>query len=522
MRLALLYFLALLLPAADFDILIRNARVVDGTGNPWLVADVGIKNGRIQKLGRLSGASADRVIDARRRVLAPGFIDVHTHIEGGIEKVPRGDNYLLDGVTTVVTGNCGGSKASLAAWFRELEKLGIGLNVASLIGHNTVRREIMGTANRRATPEEIQRMQALVEQGMRDGAVGFSTGLIYIPGTYSDTAEVVALAKAAAKYDGVYASHMRDEGEKVLEAITEAVTVGREARMPVQLSHFKIDNRRLWGSSDKSLALVEKFRAEGIDVVIDQYPYNRSSTNLGITLPSWALADGSEKIAERLKDPATRGRIAKEMLEKLQQLGHSDYSYAMVASFPPDRTIEGKTISEINVLRGREKSVANEVQTILDLMVKGGAQMVYHSMGDEDVERILRYPHTAIASDSGVREFGVGMPHPRSYGTNARVLAEFVRNRKVLTLEDAIRRMTSLPARTFRLRDRGLIREGMAADVVLFDPDKVQDKATFQQPHQYSEGFDYVIVNGKISVEEGKLTNSRNGQILRRTAWQQP
>jgi len=210
------------------------------------------------------------------------------------------------------------------------------------------------------------------------------------------------------------------------------------------------------------------------------------------------------------------------MLEKLQQLGHSDYSYAMVASFPPDRTIEGKTISEINVLRGREKSVANEVQTILDLMVKGGAQMVYHSMGDEDVERILRYPHTAIASDSGVREFGVGMPHPRSYGTNARVLAEFVRNRKVLTLEDAIRRMTSLPARTFRLRDRGLIREGMAADVVLFDPDKVQDKATFQQPHQYSEGFDYVIVNGKISVEEGKLTNSRNGQILRRTAWQQP
>jgi N-acyl-D-amino-acid deacylase len=359
-------------------------------------------------------------------------------------------------------------------------------------------------------------MQELVERAMQDGAVGFSTGLIYIPGTYSDTAEVVSLAKAAAKHGGTYASHMRDEGEHVLEAITEAVTVGREAGMPVQLSHFKIDNKRLWGGSDKSIALVEKFRREGVDVVVDQYPYERSSTNIGITLPSWALADGDAKVKQRLADPATRRKIKAEMLQKLRQLGHESYEYATVASHPPDRSYDGKTISEINASRGRAKTAEQEAETILDILNQGGAQMVYHSMGAADVERILRYPNTGIASDGGVREFGVGMPHPRSYGTNARVLAEYVRNRSVITLEDAVRRMTSLPARTFGFRDRGTVQTGLAADLVIFDPARVQDKATFQAPHQYSEGIDVVLVNGKIAVEDGKPTGAMAGTVLRR------
>lgn len=501
--------------AADYDILIRNARVIDGSGNPWFLADVGVKDGRIAAIGRLGAASADRTIDAARRVLTPGFIDVHTHIEGDVEKFPRGDNYVLDGVTTVVTGNCGGSEVKLGTWFAGLDKVGLGLNVASLIGHNSVRREVMGTANRLATPEEIARMQALVEQGMSDGAVGLSTGLIYIPGTYSNTDEVVALGKAAAKYGGVYASHMRDEGDKVLDAITEAVTVGREAGMRVELSHFKIDNRRLWGSSEKSIALVEKFRREGVDVVVDQYPYDHSSTNLGIVLPSWALADGAEKIVERLNDQGIRTKIAREMKDRLRRLGQKNYTYAIVASYKPDASYEGKNIAEITATRGKGKKVDAQIETIFDMMRQGGAQMVYHSMGDKDVERILRYPNTAIASDGGIREFGAGMPHPRSYGTNARVLAEFVRQRNVITLEDAIRRMTSLPARTFGLADRGLVREGMAADLLLFDPEKVQDKATYQKPHQYSEGFDAVLVNGKLAVENGKLTDARGGQVLR-------
>jgi N-acyl-D-amino-acid deacylase len=501
--------------AADYDLIIRNGRVIDGTGNPWFRASIGIKNGRIAAIGRLQTATADRVIDAAERIVAPGFIDVHTHIERTVERIPGGNNYVLDGVTAVITGNCGGSTLHLGEWFSKLEKLGIGLNVGSLIGHNTVRSEVMGTANRLATPEEIVRMQELVERAMQDGAVGFSTGLIYIPGTYSNTEEVVALAKAAGKYGGTYASHMRDEGAHVLDAITEAVTVGRETGMPVELSHFKIDNRRLWGSSGKSLALVEKFRREGVDVVVDQYPYDRSSTNLGITLPSWALADGVEAVKERLTSPDSRAKIAAQMRVMLDALGHEDYSYAMVASFHPEPSYEGKTITEITAMKGRPKTVDAEIETIFDVILAGGAQMVYHSMGSEDVERIMRYPFTAVASDGGIVDFGQGVPHPRAYGNNARVLAEYVRYRKTLTLEDAIRRMTTLPARTFHLRDRGIIRENAAADIVIFDPAKVQDKATFEKPHQYSEGFDYVLVNGQIAAENGALTGARSGQILR-------
>jgi len=504
--------------AADFDVLIRNGRIVDGAGNAWYRSDVGVKDGRIAAIGNLAGKTANQTIDAANRVVTPGFIDVHTHIEGAVELNPMGANYLLDGVTTVVTGNCGGSRVDLKDWFARLEKLKFGLNIATLIGHNAVRREVMGTANRLATAEEITKMQALVDRAMQDGAVGFSTGLIYIPGTYSNTAEVVALAKAASKYNAVYASHMRDEGDKVKEAITEAVTVGREAGLRVQISHFKIDTPRIWGFSKETIALVEDFRKQGVDVVVDQYPYDHSSTNLGITLPSWALADGQKAIEERLASAETRKRITTEMKQRLAELGHKDYSYAIVANYSPDPARNGKNISQINKAAGRAATVDNEVETILEMIVKGGAQMVYHSMGMEDVERILRYPNTAIASDGGIREFGSGMPHPRSYGTNARVLAEFVRNRGTITLEDAIRRMTSLPARTFRFTDRGLLREGFAADILVFDPAKVKDVATYQDPHHYAEGFDYVLVNGQAVVSEGKLNEIRPGRILRHKA----
>jgi len=515
MRLILALCLTAALQAADYDLLIRNARVIDGTGNPWFRADVGIKDGKIAAIGRLLQATATRELDARDRVLAPGFIDIHTHVEGEVEKVPGADNYVMDGVTTVVTGNCGGSSRNLAETFARLQKQGIGLNLASLIGHNTVRSQVLGAANRQATPEEILKMQELVEKGMREGAIGFSTGLIYIPGTYANTEEVVALAKAAAKYGGIYASHLRDEGERGLAAIEEAVRVGREAGLPVQLAHFKVDNRRLWGSSAKNVGLIEKSRREGVDVTVDQYPYDRSSTGIGILLPSWALADGEQKVKERLADPPTRARIAKEMEQMIKRLGHKDYSYAVVASCQFDHSLEGKSIREINLLKGRRKKLKYEIQTILDLMAQGGASMVYHSMSDKDVERIMRYPFTAVGSDGGIREFGVGVPHPRSYGTRARVLAEYVRNREVLTIEDAIRKMTSLPARTIGLRDRGLVREGYAADLVLFDPARVQDKATFLKPHQFSEGFDLVLVNGQPVVDNGKLTGARPGRVLR-------
>lgn len=512
-RLALFLLSLAPLAAADFDVLIRNARVVDGAGNAWFRADVGVKAGRIAAVGRLADATADRVIDAHERMVAPGFIDVHTHIEGGVERNPRGDNFLLDGVTTVITGNCGSSELNLAAWFAKLEKLGLGLNVASLIGHNSVRAEVMGSANRAATPAEIQKMQSIIDRAMRDGAVGFSTGLEYTPGTYSNTAEVVALAKAAAAHGGVYTSHMRNEGIHEIEAITEAVNVGKEAGMPVEISHLKIDRRSVWGGSDRSLALIEKFRREGVDVVADQYPYDRASTTLSIRLPSWALADG--KVKERLADPATRRQIADEMKRNLIEMGEPDYGFATVARFSSNPAYEGKTIPEIAALKGHAAGVDGQIETIFDLINAGGAGMIFKLMGDADIERIMRYPWTAIASDGGTTQFGVGNPHPRSYGTNARVLGEYVRTRGVLTLEDAVRRMTSLPARTFGLRDRGLVREGMAADLVLFDPARVEDKATYARPHQYSAGFDFVLVNGRVVVDEGKLTDVRAGKALR-------
>jgi N-acyl-D-amino-acid deacylase len=456
------------------------------------------------------------VIDAAGSVLTPGFIDVHTHVEGTVETIPRADNFLLDGVTSVITGNCGSSEVQLAAWFRKLEALHLGPNVGTLIGHNSVRAAVMGRANRLATDEELRRMRVLVEQAMRDGAVGFSTGLIYIPGTYSNTAEVVALAKAAGAFGGVYASHMRNEGAQVFDAIDEAVTVGKAAGVPVELSHFKIDNKGLWGASSKSLALVERYRREGVDVVVDQYPYDRSSTDLGMLIPSWALADGQAAIRKRLADADTRERIAAEMEQNVTALGQTDYSFAAIASYGPDASLDGKTITEVSAQKGRPKTLRGDIDTVLELLDKGGAQMVYHSMGEEDVERIMRYPNTAFASDSGIREFRSGRPHPRGYGTNARVLAMYVREKGVLTLEDAVRRMTSLPARTFSLTDRGLIRVGMAADLLVFDPAKVQDKATFADPHHYSEGFDMVIVNGKLAVDGGNLTDAGSGKVLRR------
>jgi N-acyl-D-amino-acid deacylase len=510
---ALVFLLPLAAAAADYDILIRHARVIDGSGNPSFRADVGIKGGRIAAVGDLPGATADRIVDARERIVAPGFIDVHVHIEGNIERNPRADNFLHDGVTTVITGNCGSSELNLAQWFEKIGKLGLGINVASLVGHNSVRREVMGAANRAASANEIQQMQSLIDRAMRNGAVGFSTGLEYIPVTFSNTAEVVALAKAAAAHGGVYTSHMRDEGIHEIEAITEAVNVGREARMPVEISHLKIDRRSVWGASDQSLALIERFRREGVEVTADQYPYDRASTNLGIRLPSWALADG--KIKERLADRETHRKVAEAMKQNLAEMGEHDYSFATVARFTPTPSYEGKTITEITALKGRPAGADSDIETILDMMSAGGASMIYRLMGEADIERIMRYPYTSVASDGGVQEMGGGNPHPRSYGTNARVLSEYVRVRGVLTLPDAIRRMTSLPAQTFRLRDRGLVREGMAADLVVFDPDRVEDKATFAKPHQYSQGFDFVLVNGKIEVDEGQVTNARGGAIVR-------
>ena len=507
------------------DLLIQNARIIDGTGSPWFRSDVAINDGRIVDIGVDLNVDASQTIDAAGRVVAPGFIDVHTHVESsdsrdGLQRLPRADNYLLDGVTTIVTGNCGGSEIDIGAWNRSLS--GLGINVATLIGHNSVRRIVMGLDDRAPTAQELEQMQALVGKAMQDGAVGFSTGLLYVPGTYAKTEEVISLAKVASRYGGVYASHMREQGAKLHDSIDEAVRIGREANMPVQISHFKIKGPARWGKIGDAIELVESYRHEGVDVVIDAYPYDRASSNLGINMPRWAVSGGTEEIAARIRDVDTHARIVGDMKAMLDGGGYPDYSFATVAQYRPEPIYIGRTISEINRLIERPGNIDAEIETILEMMVEGGeagstygASMIYHYMHKEDVDTIYRYPNTAVASDGTIMAYGRGLPHPMSYGTNARVLGDFVRDRQVLTLEDAVRRMTSLPARTFSFHDRGIVRPGFIADLVLFDPAAVSDNATFEDPHQYSVGFDYVIVNGVAVVADGVITDERSGQFIK-------
>ncbi|MEO7311042.1 MAG: D-aminoacylase [Chitinophagaceae bacterium] len=517
MKYFLLFFFV---PAFSFgqnkaDIIFKNGKIIDGTGNSWFYGDVAITNGKITGVGNLGNLAAANTIDAKGLIIAPGFIDVHTHLEGDEAQTPTADNFILDGVTTCITGNCGSSDPDIAKYLHFIDSLKISINVGVLIGHNDVRKAVMGRASRLPTEAELQQMEGIVEKAMKDGAMGLSTGLIYIPGTYSQTSEVLRLAKVAARYHGLYATHMRNEGDSVTQAIAEALNIGKEAGMPVEISHFKVSGQQNWKRSEQTLEMIKQARLEGIDVTIDQYPYTASSTSLSTLLPDWVLADGQDSIRARLQNPAIRKSVIAEMLKSLKKRKLKHFSYAVVAYYKPDTTLNGKSVEQINLLKGRKHNAATEGETICDMMEQGGASAVFHGMSEWDVTHIMAYPFDMFASDASIRAFKVGMPHPRGYGTNARVLAKYVREEKVLSLEEAVRRMTSLPAQKFQLKDRGLIKAGMAADIVVFDEKTVADLSTFDNPHQYSTGFQFVVVNGKLVVENGKHNGVRSGVTLR-------
>lgn len=508
----------LFIPAAslaqDCDILIKNGKIIDGTGNSWYYGNIAVKDGKILKIGRDVNPPAKKIIDAKGLIVAPGFIDVHTHLEGDEIREPNATNFILDGVTTCITGNCGSSNVDIGKYLRWIDSLKLSINVATLVGHNDIRKAVMGRANRDASAVELQQMETLVDKAMKDGAVGLSTGLIYIPGTYTKTPEIVALAKVAAKYDGVYATHMRDEGDSVIYAIEEALTIGREANIPVEISHFKLSGQHNWGRSKETVAMIKKAREEGLEVTIDQYPYTASSTSISTLLPDDVLADGQDSIKARLQRPEIRKQVTNHILARLKKRKLKHLNYAVVAFYGPDTTYNGKSIEQINLLKGKKHKAKFEAETVMDIMMNGGASAVFHGMGEEDVKRIMQYPFNMFASDATIRVLNAGMPHPRGYGTNARVLAKYVREEKVISLEEAIRRMTSLPAQKFQLKDRGILKDGMAADIIIFDEKEVRDVSTFEKPHAYSAGFHFVIVNGVLTVEHEKHLGIRAGKAL--------
>ena len=503
------------LAQGDFDIVIRGGRVVDGTGNPWIRADVGIRDDRIVRIGDLRQATAEQVIDADGLVVAPGFIDPHTHAVRGIFDVPTADSALLQGVTTLIEGNDGSSPYPIADHLERIQTTGISANWALFVGQGTVRSQVIGAEDRPATPPEMDQMKRLVADAMEQGALGISTGLFYIPGSFTSTEEVIELSKEAARYKGIYISHMRDEVGGLLDSVRETIRIGEEAGLPVQMTHHKVVGKDLWGASVDSLRLVDEARARGVDITMDQYPYTASQTGITALVPQWAQEGGNERLIERLQDPTTREEVRIGIVDRiLHDRGGGDPKNVFISSCTWDTSLEGKNLAEITADRGMEPTSDNAAVVVMDLITSGGARAVYHAMSEEDVERIMQHPATAIGSDGPLSVFGEGTPHPRQYGTFARVLGYYVREQGILRLEEAVRKMTSATAQRLGLRDRGLLRQGYLADVAIFDPDEIRDTATFEDPHQYAVGVRFVIVNGEIVVAEGRHTGIRPGRVI--------
>lgn len=507
--------LAPVLPAAEpFDLVIRHGRVADGTGNPAFFADVAVRAGRIARVGPVP-ENGRAELDATGLIVAPGFIDVHTHADD-IAEQPAAENFPRMGVTSIVVGNCGGSNADIAAFFQAVETRGVALNVATLIGHNTVRRAVMGgDFDRPPTAAELAEMRARVARALQAGAVGLSTGLIYLPGTFAQTDELIALARELTPYHGIYTSHMRHEDTRIFAALDEVFAVARAAGVRAEISHLKLSGETAWGRTAEVFARIDAARASGLDVTQDQYAYTASSTSLRQLIPDDALAGGHEHFLALLADPAAKADLVARMARHLRTRGRLDYGYAVIASFRHDPALNGLNLPEAARRARGSDSLADQIEVILEIERNGGAAGVFHGMSEEDVQAILRHPNTMIASDSGLREFGRDVPHPRGYGNNARVLGRYVRELGVLRLEDAVRKMTSLPATTFRLAGRGEVRVGNWADLVIFDAERISDPATFADPHHYAVGVRDVLVNGVPVIRDGAPTGAKPGHPLR-------
>jgi dihydroorotase/N-acyl-D-amino-acid deacylase len=500
----------------SYDLVIRNGRIVDGTGSPWYLGDVGVRNDTIVRIAPRIDAPSTRVIDAAGKVVAPGFIDLHTHARRGIFDVPTADNYVRQGVTTLMEGPDGSSPLPIKPFLERVAATRVTPNFGTFVGQGSVRDAVIGPVNRKATAAEIDKMRGLVRQGMEDGAFGLSSGLFYVPGTFTPTAEVVELAKVAGRMGGIYISHMRDEASGVLDSVRETIEIGEKGGLPTQVTHHKVIGKANWGKSVDTLKLVDEARARGVDATIDQYPYTASSTSIQAALmPAWALEGGRQAVLKRLQTASMRSELQKETARIiLEERGGGDPQNVQIARCDWDHSLDGRRLGDVTKGRGLDPTIENAADTALWIVEKGGCQGIFHAISEEDLQRILRHPATMIGSDGEVPIFGVASPHPRSYGTFVRVLGRYVRELKVITLEDAVRKMSAFPAQRIGLADRGVLREGMKADITIFDPATVRDAATFERPHQYAEGVLCVVVNGQVAFENGRMTPARPGQIL--------
>ena len=527
-----LAFVTVSAPAAadepkGFQLVLRGGTIIDGTGSTGRRADVAISAGRIVAIGNLDGLTAVVNIDVSGQVVCPGFIDLHSHADRGILKHRSAENYIRQGVTTLLCGNCGSSPTDIDKFFEELRDGGTGPNIAILVGHGSVRQAVLGRRNVVPDQTQLEKMKAMVRRGMRAGAVGLSTSLRYGPGSYAGTDEIVSLASQVRPFGGFYATHMRDEGTRIVEALEEALVIGRKARVPVHISHHKISSASVFGLTRQTLSRIAAVRRAGIDVSLDQYPYGAGSGGVGLYVPQASLAGGLDAYRKRVADPKQRARILASVEDLLvrklyladQSPGNDAHTRQalnriQIARAAHDETLEGKNLVQILTSRRKPVTLRNGAELLIEL-VGHGVTGINHTLEVQpggDVDRVMTDPHTAIASDGSVFKFGVGNPHPRSYGCYPRVLGHYVRTRGVLKLENAIRKMTSLPARRLKWHNRGQLATGAVADVTVFDPNVVTDKATFLKPHQHSVGITHVLVHGRFVLRNGKMTGQLPGR----------
>lgn len=496
----------------DTNVVIRGATIHDGSGGKPVVGDVHIKGDRIAAVGTVGKVDGAKEIDGKGLVVCPGFIDLHTHCDSGVQnnRTKANKNYVTQGCTTVVTGNCGSGPVDVAAYFKRLDEQGIGTNVIHLATHNSIREQVMRNENRKPSEAEQRKMEALVDKAMKDGAWGLSTGLIYNPGTYSETAEIIGLAKAAGKHGGIYASHIRDEAAGLLTAIEEAIRIGKEGGCPVHISHIKASGKANHGMSTRAVDAVEAARRGGLVVTADQYPYIASSTSLRATVvPSRYREGGQKEFVARLDDPATGPKMKADIEKALD--GRDGGKRIQIARYGPNPKWNGKTVAAIAELEKKEP-----IDVVLEIERNGGAQIVNFGMSEEDVRVYMKRPWVATASDGGVQTPGNTVPHPRSYGTFPRKIGRYAVDDKIVTLEQAIRSSSGLPADILKLTDRGYLKPGYFADMVVFDPNTFRDTATYEQPHQYAAGVKWVFVNGVAAVADGEhRPEALGGRALR-------